>query len=137
VPNFDAAAEVSICELVGKGQPVFVLGYPLKEVAFYHAAQPRHAQFAINADLLFPGFGEIIGCGQRVLTKKDLEKKFALFDFPKNDYRWYGEIRDQRLGKVIHSGFGMGIERFLTSILRLPSVYHATAFPRVSNSLYP
>jgi asparaginyl-tRNA synthetase len=137
VGNFDALAEVLVTQIISDGQPVFVTHYPVREIAFYHAISPEDLSLALNADCLFPGYGEVVGSGQRVLTRSDYEHKVEMFKLKHDDYEWYGEIRDVKLNNIIHSGFGMGLERFLAAVLRLPSIEFSIAFPRVSQQIRP
>lgn len=136
VPNlrqFGAYEEVMLTEIVGK--PVFVTEYIEEEVAFYHAKISPKSKFVKNADFLFPGYGELIGSGERVHTKKETIEKAIRFKLNMEDYQPY---IDSRIGKVkIHSGWGMGIERFIQTILKLPFIWEAKPFPRVDNQYHP
>ena len=137
VASFDAKAEVLLTELVGDAKPVFVTYYPLSEVAFYHAVSPTRPTRAINADLLFPGYGEVVGSGQRVFGRADYERKRDLFRLRPDDYDWYGEIRESEKNTTSHSGFGLGLERFLAAVLKLPTLVQAISFPRVHWAVRP
>ena len=137
ITNFDAREEILLCQILADGQPIFVTHYPVRGVEFYHATSPEDPSLALNADCLFPGFGEVISSGQRVLTRSDYERKSKMFNLNRDDYEWYEEIRDAGLNSIIHSGFGMGLERFLTAVLRLPSIEYSIAFPRVSQRIRP
>jgi len=137
VLNFDAKAEILLTHLVGDGKPLFVTHYPTQEVAFYHAVSPSDPSRVINADLLFPNYGEVIGSGQRVFSRGDYEHKRDMFRLCPDDYDWYGTVRESSKHKEPHSGFGMGIERFMAAVLKLPSLIHATAFPRVHWAIRP
>ena len=44
-------------------------------------------------------------------------------------YGWYLDLRDY--GMVPHGGIGMGIERAIRFLLRLPHIRYATSFPRL------
>jgi asparaginyl-tRNA synthetase len=50
-------------------------------------------------------------------------------------YGWYVDLR--RYGSVVHSGFGLGVERTVAWICRLDHVRETTAFPRLLNVLRP
>jgi len=50
-------------------------------------------------------------------------------------YKWYLDLR--KFGSVKHSGFGLGIERFVMWVCKLKHIRDATAFPRLINRVYP
>lgn len=137
VRQLGAWEEVLLGEILGSDTPVFVTHYPIREIAFYHARSPEDPCVALNADCLFPGYGEVIGSGERVLTRADFEEKVKMFRLRKKDYTWYGEIRDEKLGKIPHSGFGIGMERLLCAVLKLPTIVHAIPFPRTHGGFRP
>lgn len=131
--QFGAYDEVLLTEIIGK--PVFVTEYIEEEVAFYHAKVSKNSKFVRNADLLFPGYGEFIGSGERVHTKQDTIEKATRFKLNMKDYQSY---IDSRTGKTkVHSGWGMGIERFIQAILKLPFIWETKPFPRVDNQIHP
>lgn len=133
VKTFGAYEEVLLTELLGG--PVFITHYIGNEVAFYHATDPKNHDLVINADLLFPGFGELIGSGERIHQQKELIKKAKHFKLNAEDYESYIE---SRLGKPkIHSGWGMGIERFIQIILKLPFIWETKPFPRIDGQNRP
>lgn len=133
VSSFTTYEEVLLCELIGGG-PVFVTHYPMEEVAFYHALDPEDSGVALNADLLWPGYGELIGSGQRIHTRDQLEAKARHFKLNMDDYLPYLE---SRLEPRLHSGWGMGIERFLQALLGLPFIWEAKIFPRLHGTARP
>ena len=133
IRQFGAYEEVLLTEIIG--EPVFVTEYIEEEVAFYHARVSKNSKFVRNADLLFPGYGEVIGSGERVHTKQETIEKAKHFKLNMKDYQPY---IDSRRGKTkIHSGWGMGIERFIQVILKLPFIWKTKPFPRVDNQIHP
>lgn len=132
--NFSAYEEVLLTEIIGR--PFFVTHYIEDEVAFYHAKDPQNPELVINADFLFPGYGELIGSGERVHTRKETEEKAKHFELNMKDYSAYIESRNPKNPKI-HSGWGMGIERFIQAILKLPFIWETKAFPRIDNQNYP
>jgi len=131
--HFGAYEEILLTEIIG--EPVFVTEYIEEEVAFYHAKISRKSKFVRNADFLFPGYGEFIGSGERVHTKEETIKKAKHFELNMKDYQPY---IDSRAGNTkIHSGWGMGIERFIQAILRLPFIWETKPFPRVDGQSHP
>src|SRR3989338_2706843 len=135
IRNFTAYEEILLTQFF-KNKPVFVTHFIADEVAFYHALDKNNPALAVNADLLFPGYGEIIGSGERINTRSDTEKKAKHFQLNMNDYRAYIESRDVNNPRI-HSGWGMGVERFIQALLKLPFIWETKAFPRVDNSDRP
>jgi asparaginyl-tRNA synthetase len=134
IRNFGAYEEILLTEIIG--DPVFVTHFIKDEVAFYHAPDPQNSNLVMNADFLFPGYGELIGSGERVHTRKETRQKRKHFKLNFQDYQAYIESRDPKSPKI-HSGWGMGIERFIQSILKLPFIWETKAFPRVDNQNRP
>jgi asparaginyl-tRNA synthetase len=117
-------------------QPFFVTHFPRRCKAFYHNPDPSNPEVTLSADLLAPrGFGEIAGGGQRISDYTLLVDSLKEFNLDPEDYDWYLDLR--RYGSVVHSGFGMGIERVIRWMLRLPHIRDATLFPRTPARIYP
>ena len=133
VKNFGAYEEVLLSEIVK--EPIFVTHYIEDEVAFYHA-KDIECGLVVNADFIFPGYGELIGSGERVHTRKETLEKARYFKLDIRDYRPYVESRDL-VNPKIHSGWGMGIERFVQAVLKLPFIWETKVFPRVHTNNRP
>jgi len=131
--KFGDYEEVLLSEIIGG--PVFVTEYIEEEVAFYHAKVSPRSKFVMNADFLFPGYGELIGSGERVHTRKETIEKAKHFKLNMKDYQPYIDSRADKI--KIHSGWGMGIERFIQAVLKLPFIWEAKPFPRVDNQYHP
>lgn len=134
INNFGAYEEVLLTEIIGK--PVFVTYYIGDEVAFYHAPYPENPKLVINADFLFPGYGEIMGSGERVHRREEMRNKAKYFELNMEDYQAYIESRNSK-NPEIHSGWGMGVERFLQAVLKLPFIWETKAFPRIDDQNHP
>lgn len=135
IKNFSAFEEVLLTQIMDN-KPIFVTHYIGDEVAFYHAPDPNNSKLVKNADLMFPGFGEIIGSGERVNTREETKAKTKHFELDIDDYRAYIESRDPK-NPIIHSGWGMGLERCIQCMLKLPFIWEAKVFPRVHNAPRP
>jgi asparaginyl-tRNA synthetase len=117
-------------------QPFFVTHFPRRCKAFYHDPDPTDSEVTLSADLLAPrGFGEIAGGGQRISDFALLVESLKEFKLNPEDYEWYLDLR--RYGSVVHSGFGMGVERVIRWMLRLPHIRDSTLFPRTPARVYP
>ena len=134
IRNFGAYEEILLTEIIN--EPVFVTHFIEDEVAFYHAPDSQNPKLVMNADFLFPGFGELIGSGERVHTRDETYKKAKHFKLNFKDYQAYIESRDPN-NPEIHSGWGMGIERFIQIILKLPFIWETKPFSRVNGQNHP
>jgi asparaginyl-tRNA synthetase len=126
--------ETSLSEQFDK--PVFICNYPHEVKPFYMMPNHDDERTVLNNDLLAPeGYGEIIGGSQRNHDLQSLKQRIEREGLDTASYQWYIDLREY--GSVIHSGFGLGIERLLSWICRLPHVREAIPFPRLINRIYP
>ena len=117
-------------------KPLLVHHYPTAVKAFYMAQEPERPEVCRSVDMLAPeGYGEIIGGGERSGDPEFLQRQIETHKLPKDAYRWYLDLR--RYGGVPHSGFGLGIERTVSWICRLPHIRESIAFPRMLGTIYP
>ena len=56
-------------------------------------------------------------------------------ELPVEAFQWYLDIR--KFGTVPHSGFGMGIERFVAWVCGIPHLRETIPYPRQIHRLYP
>ena len=132
--DFGAPHETLLSEHFDK--PVFVHHYPTAVKAFYMAQEPDRPEVCRSVDLLAPeGYGEVIGGGERSGDPVFLERQIETHKLPRDAYKWYLELR--QFGGVPHSGFGLGIERAVSWLCKLPHIREAIAFPRMLGTLYP
>ncbi|MDD2283585.1 MAG: asparagine--tRNA ligase [Eubacteriales bacterium] len=116
--------------------PVFVEHFPTAIKAFYMKPVPGRPEVVLAADLLAPeGYGEIIGGSQRIDDLDLLLQRIQEHKLPEEAFKWYLDLR--RYGSVPHSGFGIGLERFVSWICGLSHLREAIPFPRLINRLYP
>jgi asparaginyl-tRNA synthetase len=117
-------------------KPFFVTHYPTGIKAFYHKPDPARPEVTLSADLMAPeGYGEITGGGQRIDDTNELLRRMKEANLNPKDYQWYIDLR--RYGSVPHSGFGLGVERFVAWTCKLTHIRDAVAFPRLKNRVYP
>ena len=131
--DFGAPHEVFLSRQFDR--PVFVEKYPAKIKAFYMQPDPQRPEVVLNADLLAPGFGEIIGGSQRIHDEALLRRRMEEHGLNLADYRWYLDLR--RYGSVPHTGFGLGIERAVLWIAGIDHVREAIPFARTLYKIYP
>jgi len=117
-------------------KPVFVYGYPSEIKAFYMEPWPDRPEASKSVDLLAPeGYGEITGGSERISDPELLLQRIHDHNLPEEAFHWYLDLR--RYGSVPHSGFGLGIERFVSWICGISHIREASPFPRTINRVYP
>ncbi len=132
--DFGAPHETLIAEQFEK--PVFVEKYPTETKAFYMEPDPERPDLALCDDLLAPeGYGEIIGGSQRIHDYDLIVERIEEHDLPREAFEWYIELR--KYGSVVHSGFGLGLERLIAWITGREHVRETIPFPRLLNRIYP
>lgn len=120
----------------GLHKPIFVLEYPKSLKAFYHMPKAGDTSVVRCGDCEAPeGYGEIIGGGQRIHEKQMLLDRIKEEKLKPTDYQWYIDLRSY--GTVPHSGFGLGADRLVTWICKLPHIRGAIPFPRTMSRIYP
>ncbi|MBC7383617.1 MAG: asparagine--tRNA ligase [Bacteroidia bacterium] len=116
--------------------PVMVYNWPHEVKAFYLKRDPDNNRFARGVDVLAPeGYGEIVGGGERETNEALLIEKIKEHQLPMEAFEWYLDLR--RYGTVPHAGFGLGLERLVTWICKLPHVRESIPFPRMYGRLLP
>jgi len=126
--DFGSPEETAISENFDK--PVVITHYPKNIKPFYMKIDPENPNFVLNMDIIAPeGYGEIVGGSQREDNYEILLQRMKEENIPIQDYQWYLDLR--KYGSAIHSGFGLGIERFVAWICKLEHVREAIPFPRM------
>lgn len=117
-------------------RPLWVHRFPKAFKAFYMEPDPQDPKLALGADLLAPeGYGEVIGGGERASSLQYLLDQIAHEGLNRADYEWYLDVR--KYGSVPHAGFGMGLERAVAWICKLPHVRETIPYPRMMGTLRP
>ena len=115
--------------------PVFVTHWPREIKAFYMKVDEKDEKVVLGSDLLAPPVGEIIGGSEREWKLELLLENMKIQKLDPKEYEWYLDLR--RYGSVPHSGFGMGMERFVMAVLNLEHIRDALPFPRFINRVWP
>lgn len=116
--------------------PIMVYNWPHEVKAFYLKRDPENSRFARGVDTLAPeGYGEIVGGGERETDEALLIEKINEHQLPMQAFEWYLDLR--RYGSVPHAGFGLGLERLVTWVCKLPHVRESIPFPRMYGRLMP
>jgi len=117
-------------------RPLWVHRFPKSFKAFYMEPDPLDAKLALGADLLAPeGYGEVIGGGERASSLQYLLDQIAKEGLDRADYEWYLDVR--KYGSVPHAGFGLGLERAVAWICKLPHVRETAPYPRMLGTIRP
>ncbi len=132
--DFGAADETALTEDLDR--PLAVTHFPAEIKAFYMEPDPERPDRVLCLDLIAPeGFGEIVGGGQRIHDLELLRRRIREHDLPEGAFEWYLDLR--RFGTAPHSGFGLGIERFVAWMAGLSHLREAIPFPRTLYRLSP
>ncbi|MFX1576575.1 MAG: aspartate--tRNA(Asn) ligase [Promethearchaeota archaeon] len=116
--------------------PFFITGYPTSARSFYHMPDPERPEITLSSDLIAPGgYGELTSGGQRIHDLDLLLQRIKNEKLDPSAYDWYLELR--KFGLPPHSGFGMGLERFLVWLLKLKHIREACLFPRTPTRIHP
>lgn len=109
------------------GKPVFIYNYP-KEIKSFYMRINEDGKTVAASDLLVPGVGEMVGGSQREEREDVLLKRMAEMNLSPEDYDWYLQLR--RFGGVVHSGYGLGLERLLMYVTGMANIRDVIPFPR-------
>ncbi len=112
--------------------PVFVTDWPKDIKAFYMRLNDDNKTVKA-VDLLVPGSGELVGGSQREERLDQLIKRMDEMNVPRKDLEWYLDLR--RYGGVVHSGFGLGFERFLMYLTGVENIRDVIPFPRTPRNI--
>lgn len=116
--------------------PIFVHNFPKETKSFYMPEDPKKPGTVLCDDMYAPkGHGEIIGGSERIWKLDELEARMKEVKLNPKDYEWYVDLR--RYGSIPHSGFGLGIERFVKWVFNLENIRDAIPFPRTITRVYP
>lgn len=126
---FGSWEEIRLTEIVGCH--VIVTEFPILQIPFYHnvLSDEEGVQVAENADIILYGFRETVGSGVRISDKDILLRKAKVFNLPEEDYEPYLMTRDfDHYQKT--AGFGLGWQRLVHWLLKLPYIWDSTHVPR-------
>ncbi len=136
----------SISSPTGPGsdsEPIWIKNFDRDRVPFYQKPDPENPERVICADLIFPPIiegsfgGEIVGGGQRQDNEDEMRESLKRQNVDAEVYEWYINLRNLP-NYEISSGFGLGVERFITWALARDDIKDAIPYPRLKNTrTYP
>jgi len=132
--DFGAEHETVIAEEFGR--PVMISHYPTAIKAFYMQPDEDDPKVVLGLDVIAPeGYGEIIGGSQRIHDHDLLLSRIQEHQLPVEAFQWYLDVR--RYGTFPHSGFGMGLERFVAWMCGVDHLRETIPYPRMLHRIYP
>ena len=132
--DFGAADETIISNQYKS--PVMIHSWPVDTKAFYMKRDENNNNLALGVDMIAPeGYGEIVGGGQREDNIDILIETIRHHDLPLKPFEWYLDLR--KYGSVPHSGFGLGLERFVAWVCGTTHIRETIPFPRTMTRLEP
>ncbi len=127
--HFGAWEEIRATEIFNA--TLLITEYPVLQIPFYHGefkTNEHGVMVAENGDLIGKGYREIAGSGVRVASIEALREKAVTFNLPMEDYEPYFKTRTFDYQKT--SGFGIGIQRYIQWLLKIPFIWDASIIPR-------
>jgi asparaginyl-tRNA synthetase len=132
--DLGADEETALC--ADSERPLIVSRFPVAIKSFYMQPDPQDPEVVLGLDMLAPeGYGEIIGGSERIHDLALLERRLEEHGLPREAYEWYLDVR--RYGTFPHSGFGMGLERFVAWVCGIHHLREAIPYPRTLKRIYP
>lgn len=114
------------------GQVMVITDYP-KTIKPFYMKLNEDGKTVGCFDIIAPGVGEIVGGSQREDDYETLLNNMKKHEMNIEEYDWYLDLR--RYGSVEHSGFGLGIERFLSFLTGVENVRDLIPYPRIQGSI--
>lgn len=108
-------------------KPVFLKNYP-KDIKAFYMRQNDDQKTVAAVDMLVPGIGELIGGSQREERYDKLLRRIKELGLKEEEYSWYLDTR--RYGTNIHSGYGLGFERFVMYLTGISNIRDVEIYPR-------
>ena len=130
--DMDTEAEKKLGEIMLEkhgAEMYFITKFPaeLKMTTFYAMRDGDNSELTNYFDLDYRG-EELVSGGQREHRLDVLISQMKEIDYNPDDFEFY--LQAFRYGIPPHGGFGLGIERVLHMMLRLPNIRECVLFPR-------
>ena len=130
--DWDTEAEKKLGEIMlekNNAELYFITKFPteLKKNTFYAMRDSEDAELTRYFDLDYRG-EELVSGGQREHRLDVLIGQMKEIDYNPDEFEFY--LQAFRYGMPPHGGFGLGVERVLHMMLRLPNIRECVLFPR-------
>jgi aspartyl-tRNA synthetase len=116
------------------GEHYFVTDWPTSIRAYYALLYEDDPSICRAFDLMHPRM-ELSSGAQRVHRHDMLEQQLVAKGLDPASFEFY--LRPFRYGMPPHAGWGLGVERFVMTMLDLPNIREAVLFPRDRHRLMP
>ncbi|MDH3004461.1 MAG: asparagine--tRNA ligase [Candidatus Shikimatogenerans sp. JK-2022] len=113
-------------KIIKNNIPIIIYNFPIKIKPFYMKLN-KNIKTTKSFDIIFPFIGEIIGGSERETNYKKLLKIIKKKKMNIKDIIWYLNLR--KLGKIYHSGFGLGFDRLIQYITGMNNIRDVIPFP--------
>jgi nondiscriminating aspartyl-tRNA synthetase len=113
---------------------LWVTEYPTKKKPFYAMPVPENPEVTRYGDLILRG-AEVISGGQRINNYDQLVQSIKSKGLNPEHFDYY--LDAFKYGMPPEGGFGMGLERLTSKILKISNIKLATLFPRDMHRLTP
>ncbi len=116
--------------------PIFIEKWPKVIKPFYMKVDPKNPDLVLNDDLIgIEDAGELIGGSQREDDHDVLLQRIVSQGLNIADFQWYLDLR--KYGSVLHSGFGIGLERMVRWMSGVEHIRECIPFARTITRLKP
>ncbi|MFP4116946.1 MAG: aspartate--tRNA(Asn) ligase [Candidatus Aenigmatarchaeota archaeon] len=112
----------------------FIKRWPASEKAFYYRPDPEDSKYTQTFDLNYRSW-ELSSGGQRIHDLELLKRRIEEQGMDPSEMEFY--LDAFRYGMPPHGGFGMGLDRFVASVLDIENVKETVLFPRTPDRLEP
>ena len=116
------------------GEHYFVTDWPTSIRPYYAMPYSDDPSICRAFDLMHPRM-ELSSGAQRVHRHEMLEQQLVAKGLDPASFEFY--LRPFRYGMPPHAGWGLGVERFVMTMLDLQNVREAVLFPRDRHRLVP
>jgi asparaginyl-tRNA synthetase len=134
--GFGNEQEQYIAQILCHNKPVFITEYPMHGRAFYMKEKndtSSKRKKVLNADLIIPGVGELMGGSIREDRYDILLQRIQNLGLCEQDLKWYMELRSH--GTVPHGGFGIGFDRFVKWVTGTQNIRDVILMSRTQGTL--
>lgn len=131
--DFSREAEKKITEILGD-ELYFIYDWPTNVRAFYSMPDSENEEICHAFDLVYRGL-EIASGAKRIHLVEVLEKQLKKRGMDPADFEFY--LNAFRMGAPPHSGWSIGLERFLMKACNQDNIREAMMFPRDRTRLSP